>query len=272
MTDQLLPPKENMQKLLLSMGQLEASDLHLKVLYAPYYRVAGQLRKVDMPPLPNSQYINEMLIDLVPEQRRTEFHEGRDLDFSALVASGDRFRINVYRASGEVHAAIRRVKNKIPSFEEVLNRYGAEEYDEDEFVSWDAFAADMEHLYDESIKRVRGGMDGRDCWRIMALPDALDPAEHDGLGVYWAYERQGAEDANPYGGPEGMEYGQQFVVYRAAIDLSVVNKAATVWANCAPGQGDYEMEVNFYKHASIFVYDVELQNGQVIEIEDYRRC
>ena len=119
MTDQLLPPKENLQRLLLSMGQLEASDLHLKVHYAPYYRLAGQLRKVDMPPLPNSQYINEMLIDLVPEQRRTEFHEGRDLDFSALVASGDRFRINVYRASGEVHAAIRRVKNKIPSFEEL---------------------------------------------------------------------------------------------------------------------------------------------------------
>ena len=108
-----------MQRLLATMGQLEASDLHLKVRYAPYYRIAGQLRKVDMPPLPDSQHLNEMLIDLVPEQRRTEFCEGHDLDFSARIATGDRYRINVYRSTGEVHAAIRRVKNKIPSFEEL---------------------------------------------------------------------------------------------------------------------------------------------------------
>ena len=119
MTDQALPPKETMQRLLATMGQLEASDLHLKVRYAPYYRIAGQLRKVDMPPLPDSQHINEMLIDLVPQERRTEFQEGRDLDFSARIATGDRYRINVCRSTGEVHAAIRRVKNKIPSFEEL---------------------------------------------------------------------------------------------------------------------------------------------------------
>ena len=119
MTDELSPPKETIQKLLLSMGQLEASDLHLKVHYAPHYRIAGQLRKVDMPPLPDSKYVNDMMIDLVPEARQAEFHEGHDLDFSARTDGGDRYRINVYRSTGDVHVAIRRINNKIPSFDEL---------------------------------------------------------------------------------------------------------------------------------------------------------
>ena len=62
-----LSPKEAIDKLLSSMRQLEASDLHLKVGYAPYYRITGSLRKVDMPPLPDSAYIQAMLTDLVPD-------------------------------------------------------------------------------------------------------------------------------------------------------------------------------------------------------------
>lgn len=101
------------------MCQLEASDLHLKVRYAPYYRITGNLRKVDMPPLPDSAYIEAMLTDLVPEARRREYEEHGDLDFSARISSGDRFRINVFRSTGEMHAAIRRVQSRIPSFEEL---------------------------------------------------------------------------------------------------------------------------------------------------------
>lgn len=83
MTDQPLSPTEMMQKLLTSMGQLGASDLHLKVGYAPYYRVAGHLRKTHMPAIPDSERMDAMLIDLIPEARRDEFRRGDDLDFSA---------------------------------------------------------------------------------------------------------------------------------------------------------------------------------------------
>ena len=60
-----LPPVDAIQKLLASMPQLEASDLHLKVGYAPFFRVAGQLRKVDMPPIADSAYIEEMFASLI---------------------------------------------------------------------------------------------------------------------------------------------------------------------------------------------------------------
>jgi len=118
-TEQTPPPKETMQNLLASMAQLGASDLHLKVGNAPYYRIAGQLRKVHMPPLPDSKFIEAMLIDLIPEMKHEQFYAGKDLDFSARGATGDRYRVDTFRAMGELHAAIRRVQNKIPSFEEL---------------------------------------------------------------------------------------------------------------------------------------------------------
>jgi twitching motility protein PilT len=115
----LLPPDQNIDKLLASMTPMEASDLHLKVGYAPYYRVAGVLRKIEMPPLPDTEYIEKMLAALVPPTRRHEYDENGDLDFSAQGKTGDRYRINVFRSTNEMHAAIRRVRSRIPTFKEL---------------------------------------------------------------------------------------------------------------------------------------------------------
>lgn len=119
MTKEYKNPAEAISELLAGMGQLGASDLHLKVGYPPYYRLAGRLRKIEMPPLADSKYVIAMLASLVPEARRAEFEQGGDLDFSAKGETGDRYRINVYRSTGETHAAIRRVQSKIPTFEEL---------------------------------------------------------------------------------------------------------------------------------------------------------
>jgi len=118
-TDTVLPPKEAIERLLAGMTQYEASDLHIKVGYAPYYRITGHLRKLDMPPFPDSPYIEAMLAKLIPEAKRGEFQQRGDLDFSARGSSGDRYRINLFRSTGETHASIRRVQNRIPTFEEL---------------------------------------------------------------------------------------------------------------------------------------------------------
>jgi twitching motility protein PilT len=112
-------PREFMDQLLTKMTEFEASDLHLKVGYSPYYRVAGHLQKVKVPALESSQFIESMMQHLVPEKRRHEYDERGDLDFSCAGISGDRYRINIFRATGEMHAAIRRVQSKIPTFEEL---------------------------------------------------------------------------------------------------------------------------------------------------------
>lgn len=117
MTDSLKPPKETMDSLLASMTQYKASDLHLKVGYAPFYRIQGTLRSAKMSPLPDNAYLESMLEDLIPEKRRLDYEKNGSLDFSVRGKSGDRFRINIYCSSGETHAAIRRVQSEIPTFE-----------------------------------------------------------------------------------------------------------------------------------------------------------
>lgn len=119
MAEELPKPAEAMDQLLSVMKQFDASDLHLKVGYAPYFRVAGQLRRTHMPSIPNTEYIEAMFAKMIPEKRRDEFISQGALDFSSQRDSGERYRINIFRSTGEVHAAIRRVKSEIPSFDEL---------------------------------------------------------------------------------------------------------------------------------------------------------
>jgi len=119
MTTQALPPQEAIERLLGSMSQLGASDLHLKVGYAPHYRIAGQLRKVDMPPIADTPFLVQMLENLVPQVHREALRSATDLDCAARLPSGERYRINLFRAMGELQISIRRVQNVIPSFEQL---------------------------------------------------------------------------------------------------------------------------------------------------------
>lgn len=117
MTESLPSPKEAIEKLLSSMAPLGASDLHLKVGYPPHFRVQGSLRAARMASLPDTEYVEAMLRDLIPEGRRLERDQAGALDFAAQGSTGDRYRVNMFYATGEVHASIRRVLSEIPSFE-----------------------------------------------------------------------------------------------------------------------------------------------------------
>ena len=119
MTDSPLPPAEAIDKLLSSMTQLGASDLHLKVGYPPYYRIQGTLRAAKMPPLPDTQYIEAMLRDLLPQARRHEYEETGALDFASRSSTQDRYRINVFRSTGDMNVSVRHVKSQIPTFDDL---------------------------------------------------------------------------------------------------------------------------------------------------------
>lgn len=117
--EKILPPEEELKKLLEFVSKNKASDLHLKVNYPPIVRLAGKLRNLQSPPIPDTHYIETMMKTLVPEKRKHEFDELGSLDFSACTENGDRFRINMYRATGDTHVAIRRVQSEIPDFKEL---------------------------------------------------------------------------------------------------------------------------------------------------------
>lgn len=106
------------QQLLGSMKGLGASDLHLKADLQPYYRVGGNLRSVNVPPM-SGEDIAACLDSIIPPQRRAFFDEHGDLDFSTELPDGERFRVNIFRAGTKMNAAVRRVNSRIPSYEEL---------------------------------------------------------------------------------------------------------------------------------------------------------
>ncbi len=121
----------NMQKLLYNMAKTDASDLHLKVGMPPIFRIGSELRVPQGLPSLTAEDTMRLVTEIMPEARMQHFLEHGDVDFSAFryvespdseaehsaEAHPDRFRCNVFRAGGSAHAAIRRVKPEIPTFE-----------------------------------------------------------------------------------------------------------------------------------------------------------
>ena len=110
---------ESIDKLLLAMEKYGASDLHLKVGYQPYFRVAGTLRRPDVDPITTTEQMMSLVEPIIPEGREHVLAELGGLDFSYKGAGDDRFRVNVYHAMGETHVAFRRVQSHIPDFDEL---------------------------------------------------------------------------------------------------------------------------------------------------------
>ncbi len=142
-------PQITMKQLLFNLGRYDASDLHLKVGMPPCFRIAGELRALGLPPL-TEQDTDRLLTEIIPPGLRERYDRSGDLDFSTFLDTAaimarekamsagmnpgeaptedagfdshyhegvDRFRCNVYRAGGGMHAAIRRIKPQIPTFE-----------------------------------------------------------------------------------------------------------------------------------------------------------
>jgi twitching motility protein PilT len=106
-----------MRRLLAFLTKHRASDLHLKVGYPPFVRIGGHLRRLEAAPIPDTAFVHEMMIPLVPPERWNDFESRGSIDFSVAADSGDRFRINMYRSMGEIHAAFRRVQSEIYDFD-----------------------------------------------------------------------------------------------------------------------------------------------------------
>jgi len=112
-----LTPELEMIRLLEFLTVHEASDLHLKTGYAPYVRMGGHLRRLELPPITDSAFMTAMVRPLVPANRWSDFEATGALDFSAAADTGDRYRINIYRSKGDLHVAVRRVQAKILDFD-----------------------------------------------------------------------------------------------------------------------------------------------------------
>ncbi len=95
-----------------------ASDVHLKAGAPVIFRINRQLVAIEAP-FPTLEWINKVVDQIVPRHARQRLEEDREVDFSYAAPGIGRFRTNVFQQKGEWCLAMRYVKVKVPSFEEL---------------------------------------------------------------------------------------------------------------------------------------------------------
>lgn len=85
---------------------VNASDIHLTVGLPPMFRVNGVLRQAGEEPLHREDTYN-MAMELMDDRRRTQFLDNGEADFSYEIENVCRFRVNVFKQSNCVAAALR---------------------------------------------------------------------------------------------------------------------------------------------------------------------
>ena len=95
-----------------------ASDVHLKIGTPVVYRINRELIAVECP-FPTLEWMNNVVAQITPAHLKEKLEEQREIDFSYFVPGIGRYRTNLFQQRGEWCLAMRFVKVKVPSFEEL---------------------------------------------------------------------------------------------------------------------------------------------------------
>jgi len=107
-----------MDKLLATMLERRASDLHLSSQSPPCLRVDGDIVPVPELGVLEPARLAAMIWSIAPEKHREEFETSSDVDF-AHETEAARFRVNVFRDRKGIGAVLRQIPNQILSAEEM---------------------------------------------------------------------------------------------------------------------------------------------------------
>jgi twitching motility protein PilT len=96
----------------------KASDLHLSAGLPPMIRVHGDIRRINVPPMDNTQ-VRAMIYDVMSDAQRKAYEEHLETDFSFALPGVARFRVNAYNQERGASAAFRTVPSKVLTLEEL---------------------------------------------------------------------------------------------------------------------------------------------------------
>jgi len=109
---------EIFQRILQTAVDGGASDVHVKVDGPIVFRINRQLVAIEAP-TPTVAWIEKIVDTIVPRHARSRLESDREVDFSYALPGIGRFRTNVFQQKGQWCLAMRYVKVKVPSFEEL---------------------------------------------------------------------------------------------------------------------------------------------------------
>jgi len=109
---------ELFQRILKTAIEGGASDVHLKIGTPVIFRINRELIAVDSPH-PTPEWMVKIVEAVTPVHLKKRLDEEREIDFSYFVPGVGRFRTNLYQQRGQWCLAMRYVKTRIPTIEEL---------------------------------------------------------------------------------------------------------------------------------------------------------
>ncbi len=95
-----------------------ASDVHFSSNAQPVLRIMGEIKKVDIEPIPHNVLYEHLMMVLNEEQRR-RFNEQHEVDLAVSIEGMARFRVNIYEHVEGIAGAFRIFPPKIRSLDEL---------------------------------------------------------------------------------------------------------------------------------------------------------
>src|SRR5262245_28909067 len=96
----------------------KASDLHLAVGKPPVLRMHGHMRDLQTKVLEPEDTM-ALLKSITPERIQQEFEEQGSGDFGFAFGEEARFRVSIFKQKGFASLVLRRIPNKLLTFEEI---------------------------------------------------------------------------------------------------------------------------------------------------------
>lgn len=107
--------------------QKDASDIHVKVGTAPYFRLDGELVLQEGLPLTNED-LEAIVRILLNDTQRAHFAKRGEIDLAYTQKGVGRFRVNIFRQRGSTSLVMRRIKTKILNIEQLYLPTGVESF------------------------------------------------------------------------------------------------------------------------------------------------
>ena len=107
-----------MEKLLSTVIQLKASDLHITVGQPPVIRHQGRMRKHDTKAL-DVDDTTSLMKSITPDRCQQELQEKGGTDFAIEYVDGYRFRVAVFKQRGCIGMVLRRIPSAFLTFEQI---------------------------------------------------------------------------------------------------------------------------------------------------------
>ncbi|MGL4550878.1 MAG: type IV pilus twitching motility protein PilT [Gemmataceae bacterium] len=107
-----------MEKLLSTVIQLKASDLHITVGQPPVIRHQGRMRRLDTKVLENED-TTQLMKSITPDRAQQELQEVGGADFAIEYTDGYRFRVAIFKQRGSIGMVLRRIPSQFLTFEQI---------------------------------------------------------------------------------------------------------------------------------------------------------